>query len=90
MLTEEQKAIQNMALDFAMAEMAPHAMKWDEEKIFPTDVPQISVRRSTRELTRSTSSPALHLGSYDGCASNLRKTPRLALSSKDRHDDQSR
>ena len=38
MLTEEQKAIQNMALDFAMAEMAPHAMKWDEEKIFPTDV----------------------------------------------------
>ena len=25
-----------MALDFAMAEMAPHAMKWDE--IFPTEV----------------------------------------------------
>ena len=40
MLTGEQKAIQNMALDFAMAEMAPHAMKWDEEKIFPTDVLQ--------------------------------------------------
>lgn len=38
MLTGEQKAIQNMALDFAMAEMAPHAMRWDEEKIFPTDV----------------------------------------------------
>ena len=38
MLTDEQKAIQNMALDFAMAEMAPHAMKWDAEKIFPTDV----------------------------------------------------
>ncbi len=38
MLTEEQKAIQNMALDFAMAEMAPHAVKWDAEKIFPTDV----------------------------------------------------
>ena len=38
MLTGDQKAIQNMALDFAMAEMAPHAMKWDEEKIFPTDV----------------------------------------------------
>ena len=33
MLTGEQKAIQNMALDFAMAEMAPHAMKWDEEDI---------------------------------------------------------
>ena len=38
MLTEEQKAIQDMALDFAMAEMAPNAMRWDEEKIFPTDV----------------------------------------------------
>lgn len=38
MLTGEQKAIQNMALDFAMAEMAPHALRWDEEKIFPTDV----------------------------------------------------
>ena len=38
MLTGEQKAIQDMALDFAMAEMAPHAMRWDEEKIFPTDV----------------------------------------------------
>ncbi|MAI52511.1 MAG: acyl-CoA dehydrogenase [Rhodobiaceae bacterium] len=38
MLTGEQKAIQNMALDFAMAEMAPHATRWDEEKIFPTDV----------------------------------------------------
>ena len=29
MLTGEQKAIQNMALDFAMAEMAPHAIKSD-------------------------------------------------------------
>ena len=38
MLTGEQKAIQDMALDFAMAEMAPNAMRWDEEKIFPTDV----------------------------------------------------
>ena len=40
MLTGEQKAIQDMALDFAMAEMAPNAMRWDEEKIFPTDVLQ--------------------------------------------------
>ncbi len=38
MLTGEQKAIQDMAIDFAMAEMAPNAMRWDEEKIFPTDV----------------------------------------------------
>ena len=38
MLTGEQKAIQDMALEFAMAEMAPNAMRWDEEKIFPMDV----------------------------------------------------
>ncbi|MAI69256.1 MAG: acyl-CoA dehydrogenase family protein [PS1 clade bacterium] len=38
MFTEEQKAIQDMAYDFAMSEMAPHASKWDAERIFPTDV----------------------------------------------------
>lgn len=38
MFTEEQKAIQDMAYDFAMSEMAPRASKWDAERIFPTDV----------------------------------------------------
>lgn len=38
MFTEEQQAIQDMAYDFAMSEMAPHASKWDAERIFPTDV----------------------------------------------------
>ena len=36
-LSEEQSALQKMALDFALAEMAPNAEKWDEEKIFPAD-----------------------------------------------------
>jgi alkylation response protein AidB-like acyl-CoA dehydrogenase len=36
-LTEDQRAIQDMARDFAAAELAPHAAKWDEEKIFPVE-----------------------------------------------------
>lgn len=38
MLKEEQIAIQDMAYSFAMDKMAPHAARWDEEKIFPVDV----------------------------------------------------
>ena len=34
-LSEEQRAFQAMAREFAVAEMAPHAARWDEEKIFP-------------------------------------------------------
>ena len=34
-LSEEQRAFQDLARDFAAAEMAPHAGRWDEEKIFP-------------------------------------------------------
>jgi alkylation response protein AidB-like acyl-CoA dehydrogenase len=37
MLSEEQIAIQDMARNFAMDKMAPHAALWDEEKIFPVD-----------------------------------------------------
>jgi len=36
-LTEDQRAIQDMARDFAAAELAPHAARWDEEKIFPIE-----------------------------------------------------
>ena len=36
-LTEEQIAIQDMARNFAAEQLAPNAMKWDEEKVFPTD-----------------------------------------------------
>jgi alkylation response protein AidB-like acyl-CoA dehydrogenase len=37
-LNEEQLAFQEAARAFAQGEMAPLAAKWDEEKIFPTDV----------------------------------------------------
>ena len=37
-LTEDQKAFQSVAKEFAEKELLPHAKKWDEEKIFPKDV----------------------------------------------------
>ena len=36
-LSEEQRAIQETARDFAEREFAPHAARWDEECIFPVD-----------------------------------------------------
>ncbi len=37
-LSEEQRAIREMAHEFARNEMAPNAGHWDEEKIFPEEV----------------------------------------------------
>ena len=36
-LTEDQEAVRDMARGFAAEKIAPHALKWDEEKIFPLD-----------------------------------------------------
>jgi alkylation response protein AidB-like acyl-CoA dehydrogenase len=37
-LTEDQRAIQDAARQFAEAELAPHSAEWDESKHFPVDV----------------------------------------------------
>jgi hypothetical protein len=37
-LTEDQRAIEDAARDFAAAELAPNSARWDEEKHFPVDV----------------------------------------------------
>ena len=37
-LTEEQAAIREVARDFAAHNIAPHAVRWDEEKHFPVEV----------------------------------------------------
>ena len=37
-LTDEQRAIRDMAKKFSVDEMLPHAAEWDEKKIFPRDV----------------------------------------------------
>ncbi len=36
-LSAEQRAIRDMAADFAAGEMEPHARQWDEEAIFPVE-----------------------------------------------------
>src|SRR5205085_6129736 len=36
-LSEEQRAIQDTARDFARAEMMPYARAWDEDSIFPVE-----------------------------------------------------
>ena len=36
-LSEEQRAFQDMARDFAAAEMLPHAAEWDRDEIFPVE-----------------------------------------------------
>ena len=36
-LTEEQRAIQDLARQFAATELAPHAGRWDEEEFFPVE-----------------------------------------------------
>src|SRR3954470_24668866 len=37
-LDEDQIAVREMARDFAGEKIAPHALRWDEEKHFPVDV----------------------------------------------------
>ncbi len=37
-LNEDQIAVRDMARDFAAEKIAPHALRWDNEKIFPVDV----------------------------------------------------
>mmetsp|Transcript_6205 Transcript_6205/g.8774 ORF Transcript_6205/g.8774 Transcript_6205/m.8774 type:complete len:391 (-) Transcript_6205:551-1723(-) len=39
-LNEEQVAFQQVATDFSRKEILPHAHKWDQQKIFPSDVLQ--------------------------------------------------
>jgi len=37
-LTEDQKEMQSLALNFAMNEMFPHMSTWDQEEVFPVEV----------------------------------------------------
>lgn len=37
-LTDDQRALQNLARDFSREELAPHSARWDAESYFPTDV----------------------------------------------------
>src|SRR6202021_962303 len=37
-LSEDQLAVRDMARDFGAEKIAPHAVRWDEEKYFPVEV----------------------------------------------------
>jgi alkylation response protein AidB-like acyl-CoA dehydrogenase len=37
-LSDDQRAIQDAARSFALAELAPHSARWDEERFFPVEV----------------------------------------------------
>src|SRR3954464_12453060 len=37
-LNEDQIAVRDMAREFSAEKIAPHALRWDEEKHFPVDV----------------------------------------------------
>src|SRR5204862_7865943 len=37
-LNDDQVAVRDMAREFAAEKIAPHALRWDEEKHFPVDV----------------------------------------------------
>ena len=41
-LTDDQRAIQDAARQFAEAELAPHSADWDERKHFPVDVMKLA------------------------------------------------
>ena len=43
-LTEDQKAIQTMALDFANKNLVPNAAEWDKKHYFPLDVMRESAK----------------------------------------------
>ena len=42
--SEEQRAIVALARDFAAEQMAPHASRWDQDKIFPADTLRAAVK----------------------------------------------
>src|ERR1700756_4770576 len=43
-LNEDQLAVREMARDFAAEKIAPHALRWDEQKHFPVDVMREAAR----------------------------------------------
>ena len=49
-LNEDQVAVRDMAREFAAEKIAPHALRWDEEKHFPVDVMRDRKPRHRRHL----------------------------------------
>ncbi len=56
-LSEEQRAFQSVARDFARDEMMPHARDWDEGSVFPVETLRAGRQRSASAafMSRKTS-----------------------------------
>ncbi len=57
-LNEDQIAVRDMARDFAAEKIAPHAIRWDEEKHFPVDVMREAASSASAASTSATMSAA--------------------------------
>ncbi len=64
-LTEEQRAIQEMARKFTADEITPHAGKWDEEHIFPRDTIKKAAELGFAAIYVSEESGGIGLGRLD-------------------------
>jgi alkylation response protein AidB-like acyl-CoA dehydrogenase len=61
-LTEDQRAIQDMALKFTADAITPHAAKWDEDHIFPRDVIKSAAELGFASIYVSEESGGIGLG----------------------------
>ena len=64
-LTEEQRAIQEMARKFTADEITPHAGKWDEEHIFPRETIVKAAELGFASIYVSEESGGIGLGRLD-------------------------
>jgi alkylation response protein AidB-like acyl-CoA dehydrogenase len=65
-LTDEQSAIQDVALTFAKERLAPHALEWDEKSHFPVDVIRASAKLGMAAIYVPTDKGGSGLSRLDG------------------------
>ena len=61
-LTEDQIAIRDMAQGFAAETLAPHAVRWDEEKHFPVE-----------EMRQGAASTSATMSAVPACRASTRR-----------------
>ena len=65
-LSDDQQAFRTLARDFAAAEMAPHAARWDEDCIFPVDTLRQAAGRGFGAIFVADDVGGSNLGRVDG------------------------
>ena len=64
-LNEDQIAVRDMAREFAAEKIAPHALRWDEEKHFPVDVMREAAASASAASISATMSAARRMTRFD-------------------------